>query len=272
MQMPIKLIDTLLAWNVPLNSNNYKIHLATSDVDPPLEAFFAGRFKKWQEYQTRKNFPCEHVISLIEISKHKWLFAGVYKILGCEKKSEKHFEYSTVLLPGQEDFVGRIIVRHERTGRQSYLRGDPAGGEFFICEIRERKLTIQEFPGYNSVLITHSKLSLIINQAIQSWYGALSNVKGIYLISDEKTGKLYVGSATGDGGIWQRWAGYTTNGHGGNKELRAVLKANDPGHEKYFRYSILEIADSHATDEYIVERESYWKNILLSRGFGYNSN
>lgn len=39
-----------------------------------------------------------------------------------------------------------------------------------------------------------------------------------------------------------------------------------------FQYSILEIADSKASDEYIINREKWWKEALLSKKFGYNSN
>lgn len=270
--MTINLVDILVACKVPLNIDNYKIHLATGYPNPPLEAFFAGKFKEWQEYQTKGNFPCDMVISLIGLYKNKWLFAGVYKILGSKKISQNHVEYSTELIQGQEDLIGRIIVHYERSGvRASYLWGKQDGGNFYISEIKEKIMTIQEFPGYNSVHITHGELNIIISQSIQSWYGALSNIKGIYLISDTTTGKLYVGSATGDEGIWQRWTGYAKNGHGGNKELKSVLVANDAGHQQYFRYSILEIADSHSTDKYILGRESYWKNVLLSREFGNNS-
>ena len=43
----IKLIDILKIAGVQLNS--YKIHCATGKEDPPLQAFFEGRFKAWQE-------------------------------------------------------------------------------------------------------------------------------------------------------------------------------------------------------------------------------
>ena len=45
----------------------------------------------------------------------------------------------------------------------------------------------------------------------------------IYLISDVTTGKRYVGSAYGEGGIWSRWCEYASNGHGGNVELRKLV-------------------------------------------------
>ena len=268
----LKLTEFLLACNIPLNLNSYKIHLATGDKQPPLEAFFAGKFKEWQEYQTRKNFPCDMVIGLIELSKNKWLFAGVYRVLGCVKKSEKHVAYETELLTGQSDLIGRLIVEHVRDGRASYLIGKADGSAFSVSEVREKKLSVEEFPGFNSVCISFSKLQLIIEQEIQSWKGALSNIKGIYLIADIELGKLYVGSATGSGGIWQRWSSYVTSGHGGNQELRYLLKNKLRDYCSNFQYSILEIADSHATEDFILERESYWKDVLMSRKYGYNAN
>jgi hypothetical protein len=76
------------------------------------------------------------------------------------------------------------------------------------------------------------------------WHGALANIKGVYLITDTTTGKHSVGSATGDDGLWQRWCSYTDNGHGGNKDLRKVLKEEGPEYKANFQYSILEIADT----------------------------
>lgn len=267
----LKLIDFLLACKVPLNLSSYKIHLATHDTNSPLDAFFAGKFKEWQEYQTKKNFSREMVVALIQLSRAKWLFAGVYKILGCTEHPE-HYSYVTELLPGQNELIGRIIVEHERKFRNAYLIGNTEAGDFKILEIKEKQLSVEEFPGFNAVCIPFTKLQFIIEQQIQSWYGALSNIKGIYLIADKAAGKLYVGSATGNSGIWQRWSEYVVSGHGGNKELKGLLKDKPREYWCNFQYSILEIADSHASDEYILQRECYWKEVLLSRIYGYNSN
>ena len=98
----------------------------------------------------------------------------------------------------------------------------------------------------------------------------MSNVSGVYLITDRATGKLYVGSATGGGGIWQRWCDYSSNGHGGNKDIIAVLNENGFEYADNFQYSILEIADTHTSKEDILERESYWKDVLCTRKYGYN--
>jgi hypothetical protein len=252
--------------------SNYKMHLATGEAHPPLDAFFEGTFKEWQEGQSRKNFECEMIVGLIEYKRHKWLFAGVYRVLGREPHGDGGIRYRTTLIKGQNDLVGRIIVDHKRKGRAAYLWGLEDGGEFYISEIRERPLTIEDFPGYNAVTVSFTELRLIINQDIDSWRGALSSVNGVYLITDTKTGKQYVGSALGEEGIWQRWADYAKDGHGGVEELRAVLDIEGSRYAFHFQYSVLEIADTHASEEYILEREAYWKKALKTRKFGYNRN
>ena len=110
-----------------------------------------------------------------------------------------------------------------------------------------------------------------MTQEIATWHGALANIKGVYLVTDTVTGKLYVGKASGEAGIWQRWCDYAKNGHGGNKELIAVLNENGSDYMRNFQYSILEIADSHASEEDILDRESHWMNVLKSREYGMNS-
>ncbi|HLX13183.1 MAG TPA: GIY-YIG nuclease family protein [Bacteroidota bacterium] len=268
----IKLTDILFASHISLKMDSYKIHLATGSKSSPLNAFFAGKFKEWQESQNRKNFKKDMVIGLIELKRNTWLFAGVYKILGYKKRGGTRVTYSTELLSGQEDLIGRVIVYHERVGRASYLNGAKYGDDFIVSEIREKKLTLSDFPGYYSVILPHEVLKAVIDQHVPSWHGALSNIKGVYLILDTLCGKVYVGSATGNSGIWQRWSGYAHNGHGNNKELKALLSKKKTGYQKNFQYSILEIADFHASDDDILKRESYWKKVMKSREFGYNKN
>ena len=100
----------------------------------------------------------------------------------------------------------------------------------------------------------------------------MANVAGVYLITDTANGKNYVGSTIGEFGIWQRWCEYSQNGHGGNKELKKILNENGKSYSNNFQYSILEIADTHSSNEDILARESFWKDILCSRTYGYNGN
>lgn len=267
----MKLVDLIAACRIPLNREDYKVHLATHSTDSPLDAFFAGRFKDWQEYQTKRNFQCDMVVSLIQYKRNLWLFAGIFLVTGV-KQVDDHYEYSTTLIDGQEHLFGRVIVYHERTSRQSYLYGQPIEDNFIVSEVLPTKLSIGEFPGYNSVCITHAHLQVIIEQAEQTWYGALGNVKGVYLITDMLTGKLYVGSAQGNTDIWQRWSDYIKTGHAGNLGLKNLLKENGESYVKNFQFTLLEIADMHSPDEMVLTRESYWKDVLVSRQHGYNHN
>jgi hypothetical protein len=100
----------------------------------------------------------------------------------------------------------------------------------------------------------------------------LSSVSGVYVIVDSATGKQYVGSACGIEGIWQRWVTYAVSGHGGDKELIALLEDKGPDYSRNFQYSVLEVSDLNASSERITDREGHWKRVLCTREFGYNRN
>jgi hypothetical protein len=141
-----------------------------------------------------------------------------------------------------------------------------------VGELFRERVAVDDFPGFKAVKLTHSEVDIIVRQSVESWRTALSSVAGVYLISDTKTGKLYVGSATGEGGIWSRWCQYAINGHGDNVELVAILAAEGKERASSFLYSVLEIADTHASSNDIIARECHWKNILLTRDHGWNAN
>jgi len=85
-----------------------------------------------------------------------------------------------------------------------------------------------------------------------TWVKALSSVNGVYLIQDKLSGKLYVGAAYGERGIYGRWSDYAKNGHGNNKDLIDL----DPNN---FQFSILEIVPATTTWDGVIDRENRWK-------------
>jgi hypothetical protein len=113
-----------------------------------------------------------------------------------------------------------------------------------------------------------------VAQEIESWKSALSSVAGVYLITDTETGRHYVGSAYGEGGIWARWKSYSESGHGHNKILKNLLKKKRTDYSHNFQFSILEMADTNASKDDVLEREAHWKYALCSREShgGYNAN
>jgi hypothetical protein len=265
----IRLIDLIKLAGVELGL--YKIHLATSLNHNPLNAFYDGTFKEWQEDQTNRNFECDQVIGLIHLGANRWLFAGLWKV-GQPTKNGNRWKYKTTEIPGLDHLVGRVIVHYHRTSRQSYRLGESLGASLLVHEIRPERLSIEDFPGYSSTTLDFSTLRIVVRQQPAAWVTALRSVAGVYLIADKSNGRHYVGSAYGEGGIWGRWEAYTKIGDGGNKELTALLLEKGADHASNFLFSILEICDLISTKDEVLARESHWKNILLSREFGYNGN
>ena len=269
----IGLIDLIKLAGVELD--DYKIHLATSPTSSPREEFFNGTFREWQHRQNKKNFQCEHVLSLIHLGGARWLFAGVFEVLGVEDgtwKASECYLYSTREVEGLDHLTGRAVVEFDRKFRASYLRGEKFGERLLVAEIQRQRMTIGEFPGCNSILLSHAMLKTVVREATPSWKTALSNVAGVYVMTDTTTGKHYVGSAYGGDGIWQRWTAYAKTGHGGNKELRALLRTNGKEHAHHFQFSLLEVCDLNSSNEYVIGRETHWKDVLRSREFGLNEN
>ena len=271
--MSLNLIDLIQLAGV--NLGHFKIHLATGWPNPPMTAYFDGRFKEWQEYQNRRNFQSDTVLALIHRHGDRWLFAGAWNILGVTEHSSPEktwFEYSTSEIDGLDHLSGRVEITFARSFRASYLQGDRYKDQLIVSQIFEDKLSMGDFPGYSSVLIRFDQLRHIVKRDLSGWRAALKSVAGVYLITDTSCGCLYVGSASGVEGIWGRWSAYAASGHGGNRDLRAVLQKEGACHADHFQFSILEICDVMATSDEVLARESHWKQVLRSREFGYNAN
>ncbi len=269
----LKLCDLLSLANVKLG--RFKIHCATAFGSSPLDAFFDGKFKQWQEHQARRNFGCDNIISLIHLRGDKWLFAGVWTVLGVTPRTNggsSWFEYSTSEVSGLDHLTGRVVVSFTRDFRAAYLKGLRYADQLLVSQLLNERMSQGDFPGYSSVLVSYEQLRRIVTHDIATWRAALKSVAGIYLIADTSCGKHYIGSAYGIEGIWGRWSAYASFPHGNNKELVDLLKVKGEDHAKYFQFSILEICDPLTTNDEVLSRETHWKNALLSRQFGYNSN
>jgi hypothetical protein len=271
----MRVLDLIAFMDPAVLPGKTKVHLATwNGRDHPLDVYLAGKFDDWQQWQSRRNFEREFVISLIALSRpNRWLFAGVHQSHGSRWLEEHSAHYYTLVeRPACSELNGRLIVEFRRPGRQSYLNAETWAEQMLLDSILPERIKFAEFPGYKAVDLAKHELDLIVAQGLDSWRTALSNVAGVYLISDTASGRLYVGSATGEGGIWGRWCQYSATGHGGNQELRNLLQESEMERPMAFRFSVLEIADTHTSVEQILQRESHWKRVLLSRDHGWNAN
>jgi len=271
----MRVFDLLALMDANVTPEKSKVHLATwNGEENPLDVYLAGQFAEWQRWQTKRNFEKPFVVALIGLpAPNKWLFCGVYSAAGAEwREKETSYYYQLSELASCSQMNGRLIAHFERAGRQSYLKADRWQDQILLSEVLAERLRIAEFPGYRAIDLSKEELDVITSQSVESWRAALSSVAGVYLISDTNTGKLYVGSASGEGGIWQRWLAYSATGHGGNVELKQLMKGDGLARSLHFRFSVLEIADPHESRESIIHRESHWKSVLLSREHGLNAN
>ncbi len=54
-----------------------------------------------------------------------------------------------------------------------------------------------------------------------------------------------------------------------NKKLKALFEEEGADYfRKYFQYSIIENFNANVDYDYIIKRESYWKNVLDTRNHG----
>lgn len=271
----LKLVDLIRLADIELG--DYKIHCAIDNKRSawrPLQAYFAGTFELGQSQQSQENFKCDHVLSLINLSNsRRWLYVGIYRVDGVRKATTwPGFIYELTRLSGLEHLDGRTIVDFEKAFRQSYLVGPTHENNLIVNSIREERMSIADFPGFNAVRLSFDLLQAVIRQDNPSWRSALANIAGVYLITDTETGLQYVGSAYGGVGLWQRWSEYAKSGHGGNKELRQLLRTNGADYAKHFQFSLVEVCDINANPDYTISRESHWKDVLMTREFGLNAN
>jgi hypothetical protein len=267
----MRAFDAISLLAPQVHPGDTKIHLATKDgEEDPLDVYLKGEFDEWQRSQTRRNFERSYVLSLIAMrTANHWLFAGVHERRDRTGKKGRYW-YDLVELPACAELNGRLTAWFQRPGRQSYLDAENWVDRIKLTSIMPERMRIAEFPGFKAVHLTKDELDTIVRQGIESWRAALSSVGGVYLISDTATGCLYVGSATGVGGIWQRWCQYAATGHGGNQELVRLIREAGIGRALAFRFAILEVADTHTSDTDLLQREEHWKRVLLSREHGHN--
>lgn len=253
---------------------NYKIHFAKqSEGVEPLDAYLYDfdEWKDWNRWSNGKDeFNRTYIFSLINFypEKDTWLFGGIWKV---EKRAfetysgDNPFPYTISLCESYKDFIGRLKIRYAHKDRKVRNKMENYFPSLVLKEILEEPYSTKTFPGYRNLDVTFKVLENVYSKGSVSWESALT-IKGIYLITDTSTGKKYVGKASGEKGFWQRWDDYISSGHGGDIELVNLLAAKGGIQyaRDYFKFTLLEIVESNFVNE-LDDRETYWKNVLLTR-------
>lgn len=214
----------------------------------------------------------EIAICLVDLGNDRWLLTTIKRVTR-ELNVQDGINYTGEELPEYSQYYGRVIVNFHKTRPQLYCY-ETICTRATVQEILPTVFDGFDFPGYDNVRISYNQLKLIMNRKKSDWANALGNQKAVYLITDRCTGKMYVGSATSANGmLLARWNSYASNGHGGNVELVKIVKEKGMKYiAENFVYSILENYNSRIDDSVILARESWWKETLLTRRYGYNEN
>lgn len=226
----------------------------------------------WNE-KRRYFYEGQIAVCFLKLSYDMWLLTTIKRVtkdLGIS--SGVSFEGKEI--EKYKPFFGRVIVQYHKTSMAQGRYFSELQDELVVNQILPDVYDGEDFPGYDKVRLSYAQLEVIIRCGKKDWIAALSNQKAVYLITDKNTGKLYVGSATSDSGmLLQRWSNYVANGHGGNKELFELVEREGFDYvKKHFQYAILENYNAKVEDRIILIRESWWKETLQTRVWGYNSN
>ena len=261
------------------------------DKYPVRELLRHGWFELYQAYQGKPFFDkVEYVVSFSGLTGTLARFEGVFRIRGFTRAAEGDTPpdcpwaqewknscgamkgggrfYDLKRVPGFEDLEDRITIDWGPGTRSWYqhLTNKP------VVELTPKGRRLPPFDDYLEFSLSYAELRELFASpdAHREWRARLEAVGGIYLILAESTGEQYVGSASGSGGIWQRWQNYAQSGHGGNAKLRKLIAA-DPASPNNFRFSILQIAPKTIGRDALLKREARFMDKLGSRAHGLNS-
>ena len=148
----------------------------------------------------------------------------------------------------------KLIVRWPPPDRNWHRWAHRPQNEMPVLAILEESALDAEMPKWDAIDLTWEELRFLPSR----WKSALEHWRAIYYIFDTSDSKGYVGAAYGESNLLQRWLGYATRGHGGNR----LLQKRDP---RNFRFSILQRVSPDMDKSDVIRLEGSWKERLHTR-------
>jgi hypothetical protein len=262
-----------------LNPTLCKLHCAVwNGQEHPIDVL-ARSWTDWVGWNSwrgpRDDFNRQFIFSLAQTrgDASQWLFGGVFEVLA-RRPVPRAMSYDVKL---RDDHMGpyikRLVVGFRLPGRSVRLNLEAQLARIEVLSILPQPYTGEPFPGHDQINHTLGELEVVFAQHRPDWQGALQHMKGVYVIHDQLTGKAYVGSAYGDTGLWARLGEYVASLHGGNVALRELVGEGGPEYARAnLRFALLEFWSMRTSDAQVLDREGYWKEVLLTREFGNNRN
>ncbi len=230
------------------------------------------KFIAYQSEQHRDVFKnVDYIISFIGENGTIARFIGIYKIEGPDnERNTDKFCYKMTEVEGFDELKERIIIDWGPSAI-SWHQWLNDKNDKDIIEITAGFDHI--FPGYEKIILTLNQLkNIILEKEYPEWKKMLSAVNCVYIITDRKTGKNYIGSTYGKEGIWDRWKEYAqTGGHGNNVTLKKLYD-QDNNYPNNFSWSILETLSITISSYEAINIETCYKKKLGTLAFGLNNN
>jgi hypothetical protein len=246
-----------------------------------------GLFELYQSYQSKPVFhKVNQVVSFYGMAGTKAGFYGIYKVKRCIPASEGVVPRSgnrSDVTSGQTKFYYDLALDERSADLRDRLVIDWGGSTRMWAQLLSNKTVVEllapgrklaPFTDYLEFSLPFEQLQNLVasdGSSHRDWKAPLDSVAGIYLISDETSGDLYVGSAYGADGIWGRWKKYGECGHGGNKLLMKLLE-RDPDRKKHFRFSVLQTLPKSMRRDEVISREVLYKQKFGKRATALNGN
>ncbi len=250
-------------------------------------------FEVYQADQAQDVFgKCEGIFAFVGLPGRRALFAGAWLIKGVKRvPSLGPDDVPVALRPLYEH-----IAAHERSAEsfQYTLQHDVRFEPLEACvEIDWGRSAItwhqwdlaktvvglrdagahEPCPDYADVELTLGKFADIVKnaQSNPTWQQKLSAVGGIYLLSDRRGNRLYVGQAAGSDGFWGRWQAYAAK-NTGNVAVDEAFRLGEIGLEDAWMSILQVVALGPGSRHRVNELESRWKIRLRSKEKGLNLN
>lgn len=266
-------------WTICLNNaNQQQIYSFDENRERLLEHI------SWKRHSgsntSFRNISTKYCLQFIRLDKdqkwEQWLFLGAYENCGVKSFADGHQMYDLKLMDRFSHFVERLIVEYKKIQdpKQAKIKIENIETIPVVSVLEKKYIQVNKpFEGYDKISLSFKELKTIIKGNADNWRILLENINCVYAITDSLTGKVYIGSTYGYNGVWQRWSCYVdTNGHGGDVVLKDLIE-KDPNYGNNFVFTVIECffnRDGNAS--YILERETYWKQVFTTRIFGNNRN
>ena len=227
----------------------------------------------WGWYGKQRNFHIgQWVFSFARMTDDEWLLVSAAEIMDVPP-----MQYATVrILEKYLPLFGRLIVKCKKgnTFSRYVFNLSRYIDQATVKEVLPCIYSGEKFEGYDRVHLPYHRLADIFNgKILPTYYEALKKITGVYCLTDTYTGMLYIGSATGEEGVAQRWGNYLDSKHGGNKKLVDLYNRKGAEYfEKHFTFTLLEYFGLSYDTSKIIDREQYWKMCLDTIRNGYNDN